>query len=41
MTTRDHTHLGVIVASAVIKDEYVRKHVDEWINKVRCLFDIA
>ena len=41
VTTRGHRHLGAVVVSAAFKDEYVRKHVDEWVNEVRCLSDIA
>ena len=41
VTTRGHRHLGAVVGSAAFKDEYVRKHVDEWVNEVRCLSDIA
>ena len=41
VTTRGHRHLGAVVGSAAFKDKYVRKHVDEWVNEVRCLSDIA
>ena len=41
VTTDGHRHLGAVVGSDTFRDEYVKNHISEWINEVRCLSKIA
>ena len=41
MTAGGRRHLGAVIGSVAFREEFVKKHVDEWIVEMKCLSEVA